>query len=313
MILRGAADNWKLVAAGRTGIETALSYLRTHDTGEPVYTVVGQPEIDGKFGYAENFAQLNYAARRTPLSDVLSHLRVHPEPRRHAIAVQAAPAREVLRDWDSENPLPYVPERVEPTLWVNNRAVVAPHSDIHDNIACVAAGARRFTLFPPEAIRHMYLGPLLGAPGGVPVSAVAMQQPDIDRYPAYAQALAVAQQATLSPGDALFIPALWWHGVESLEAFNVLVNYWFGGTGRSALSPYDALSHALLAIAELPRDKRLRWREYFDHLVFRVEEEPGAHLPEGLQDPITQPSDKQVREMLQQLVAALNSSGNTGA
>jgi hypothetical protein len=290
-----------------------LSYLRTHDTGEHVYTVVGQPEIDGRFGYAKDFAQLNYAARRTSLSDVLAHLRVHPEPRRHAIAVQAAPAREVLKNWDSENPMSFVPESVAPTLWVNNRAVVAPHSDIHDNIACVAAGERRFTLFPPEAIRHMYLGPLLGAPGGVPVSAVDMLQPDLNRYPTYAQALAVAQRATLTPGDAIFIPALWWHGVESLEVFNVLVNYWFGGTGRSALSPYDALSHALLAIAELPREKRLRWREYFDHLVFRVEGQPGEHLPAGVKDPITQPSDKQVREILQQLGSALNSGDSPGA
>ena len=30
-----------------------------------------------------------------------------------------------------------------------------------------------------------------------------------------------------APGDAIYIPPLWWHHVESLGQFNVLVNYWY--------------------------------------------------------------------------------------
>ena len=39
-----------------------------------------------------------------------------------------------------------------------------------------------------------------------------------------------AFSAELQPGDAIFIPSLWWHQVESLSAVNGLVNYWWTDT-----------------------------------------------------------------------------------
>jgi quercetin dioxygenase-like cupin family protein len=51
--------------------------------------------------------------------------------------------------------------------------------------------------------------------------------PDLDRFPRFVSALKVAQAAELSPGDAIFIPRDWFHHVEAIERFNVLVNYWW--------------------------------------------------------------------------------------
>jgi oxalate decarboxylase/phosphoglucose isomerase-like protein (cupin superfamily) len=57
---------------------------------------------------------------------------------------------------------------------------------------------------------------------------VHVTAPDLERYPRFARALDVAQEAELSAGDAIFIPRDWFHHVEAIERFNMLVNYWWG-------------------------------------------------------------------------------------
>jgi hypothetical protein len=37
---------------------------------------------------------------------------------------------------------------------------VQTHFDLPSNIACVVGGLRRFTLFPPEQLPNLYVGPL---------------------------------------------------------------------------------------------------------------------------------------------------------
>ncbi len=70
------------------------------------------------------------------------------------------------------------------SVWVGNRTRIAAHQDVPDNIACVAVGHRRFTLFPPEQLRNLYIGPLELTPAGQPVSLVDFAAPDYDRFPA---------------------------------------------------------------------------------------------------------------------------------
>ena len=310
LVLRSAVDHWPLVTASLDGISGAAAYLQPRYSGEPVYTIVGAPEIRGQFRFREDFSGLNYQARQTSLLEVLQHLAQQADPDGFAIAVQSAPLRQIVQDWDAEHRMPFAPAGIAPTLWLNNRARVAPHSDIHDNVACVVAGARRFTLFPPEQIDNLYIAPLRGAPGGVPISAANLWEPDLERHPRFAEALAAATAATLNPGDAIFIPALWWHAVESLASFNLLVNYWWGGVGTAGLSPAHALSHAVLAISALPAALRARWASYFAHLVFRASGEPGAHLPEHTADLLTVPSRDQVRDTLREISAALERAGD---
>jgi hypothetical protein len=165
----------------------------------------------------------------------------------------------------------------------------------------VAAGRRRFTLFPPEQISNLYIGPLDLTPAGAPVSLVSVTRPEFDRYPRFGHALAAAQSAELEPGDAIYIPYLWWHHVESLERFNVLVNYWWDPAPAAHAKPFVSIFHAMLAISALPADQRRAWRAHFDHYVFRLEGEPGAHLPaasQGLVAPMTPELARQMQTML---------------
>jgi hypothetical protein len=158
---------------------------------------------------------------------------------------------------------------------------VAAHNDVPDNLACVAVGRRRFTLFPRDQFRNLYLGPVDNTPAGRAVSMVDFHAPDPLRHPRFGDALAHARVAELGPGDALHIPSLWWHQVEGLDPFNVLVNYWWRDSPRWLGAPQDALNHAMLAIRDLPADQKKHWRDMFDHYVFQNSEATVAHIPEN--------------------------------
>ena len=109
-------------------------------------------------------------------------------------------------------------------------------------------------------------------------------------HPRFADAIAHGQVVDMAPGDALYIPALWWHHVEGLDDFNVLVNYWWRDTPRWLGQPQEALNHALMAIRDLPADQKAHWRDMFDHYVFDNDDSVTAHIPEGgrgVLDPMT--------------------------
>jgi hypothetical protein len=177
---------------------------------------------------------------------------------------------------------------------------VQTHYDLLSNIACVVGGRRRFTLFPPDQMPNLYMGPLDFTPSGTPVSMVPLQGPDLARFPRFSEALRHAQEAELAPGDALYIPYGWWHAVESLTPFNVLVNYWWN-PATSYGSPYGVLLHAALCLRDLPAEQRAVWRTMFEELVFKDPDQALAHLaPEhrGLLGPPSPQRAKEVRAIL---------------
>jgi hypothetical protein len=183
-----------------------------------------------------------------------------------------------------ENRLTLLPETVLPRIWLGNQVITPTHLDEWCNIACVVSGRRRFTLFPPEQIGNLYVGPLDFAPTGAPLSLVELSAPDFQRFPRFRTALAAAQGAELGPGDALFIPPLWWHNVESLEAVNVLVNYWWHaaeGVGDRRNSAFDCLLHGILSLRDLPPETRQAWGALFAHYVFGAPEGVTGHIPSG--------------------------------
>jgi hypothetical protein len=298
VVFRGLLADWPAVQRNTESRETLLQYLRSLDSGEPLYTVVGDPAIDGRLFYGENLSGVNFKRIGSPFSATLAQLlRFEHSPRPPAIAVQAASVNAALPGFVRDNPMPLLAGDVEPTLWMGNRAVVAPHFDVNDNIAVVVSGERRFTLFPPEQIGNLYVGPILDAPGGVPISMVDIRAPDFERFPRYREALASAMQATLSPGDAIYIPGPWWHGVESTASINLLVNYWFAGVGEHGLSPKHSLLHSIMSLRGLPAEQRRAWGSFFTHFLF-AERDPTEHWPDNIHDVVTRMSPEQKRVLM---------------
>jgi len=148
-----------------------------------------------------------------------------------------------------------------------------------DNLACVAAGTRRFTLFAPQLIDRLYVGPIDHTMAGQPVSLAASSGPDKERFPLFEEIKDQAVVAELEPGDALYLPKLWWHKVESTAPFNVLVNYWWDAFRSGPDAPYTSLLLSMITIAERPPAERKAWQAFFDHYVFRRHGHPLAHLP----------------------------------
>jgi hypothetical protein len=271
-ILRGLIRDWPSVEQGLISPAALVRYLNRFDAGKPVDALLSAPEIDGQLFYNDTMTGFNFLRNRLPLAEVSEQvLRYAQFPKSPAVAAQSALIRDCLPGFAEENPLTIVDANVLPRIWLGNRITTPTHVDEWNNIGCVVAGRRRFTLFPPEQIANLYIGPLDFAPTGAPMSLVSLRNPDSVRYPKFRQAVAAAHVAEVGPGDAIFIPPLWWHHVESLESFNMLVNYWWhdlAGDGALADSAFDALLHGILGIRALPPATRRAWAAFFEQYVF---------------------------------------------
>jgi hypothetical protein len=294
--------DWPAVAAARESDHAMVEYLRRCGATRQVSALVAGPEERGRFFYNAQLTGFNFRNIQVSLAEFLETVLAEDrEAPPRAMAVQSEIIPELLPVFAAENRIDLVPA-VQPRIWLGNRIHVAPHFDLMENIACNVAGRRRFTLFPPEQIANLYPGPIELTPAGTPISMVAVVDPDLERYPRYVHAWAAALQVTLDPGDALYLPYGWWHGVESLDGLNILANYWWSDAPAGIGAPYDALLHALLAYRHLPPAERDVWQSMLAHFVFS-EGDPAAHLPayaRGILGPGTPQLFARMRAMLRQ-------------
>ena len=308
-VFRGLVSDWPAVAAARQSERQLFDYMLGLRVPRPVDVAIAPPEIEGRFFYSEDFRTLNFGRGTSPLDPFLDRLlRDRDNPRPYAIAVQSLPIPEILPGFERANRTDLVDPTVVPRMWMGNKVRVATHNDLQENIGCVVAGRRRFTLFPPDQVANLYLGPLDLTPAGTPISLVDPLAPDLDRFPRFADAMAVAQVAELAPGDAIYIPYHWWHAVDSLDAVNLFVNYWWNPAPAGLGDPYLALMHGLLSLRNLPADQRAAWRAMFDHFVFCADGDPSEHLPphaRGILAPATAEQIERMRATLKQSFRAL--------
>lgn len=283
LVVRGLCRDWPLVRAAQHGFGEFAQAVATLDNGTSVDVLRMPPEAGGVVGYNADLDGFNYQHFKVTATEALQRLAAYsrvegPVP---GLALQSALIAECMPGFLDTHAVPGLPPSVQPRLWVGNRVTTPAHFDASHNIAVVACGRRRFTLFPVEQVANLYIGPLDFAPTGAAITMARPDAPDFDAHPRLREALAHALVAELEPGDALYLPPLWWHQVESLAPLNALVNYWWVPAqleGRATTPALAALLHARLAFAALPERERRDWRVLFDHYVFGGED-PAAHIP----------------------------------
>lgn len=304
-VVRGLVADWPLVQAGQRSSAAARAYILAHARDIPFTVSVGTPESGGRLFY-DDAMRMNFATVRAKLPDVFARIdTVEDQPDAPPIYFASIDMGAFFTGLHEANRVDLGTRTPIASIWMGTRTRIAAHNDVPDNLACVAVGRRRFTLFPREQFRNLYLGPVDNTPAGRAVSLVDFHAPDFARFPLFREALAHAQVAELGPGDALHIPAMWWHQVEGLAPFNVLVNYWWRDTPRWLGAPQDALNHALLAIRDLPDNQKQHWRDMFDYYVFNNDDQGVAHIPEDARSvlaPLTPESAGRLRaHLLRQL------------
>ena len=280
LVFRGLVSDWPLVQKSRESSEDADQYLRNAYEGSPVTAFTSESGADGRIFYTEGLADTNFRQIRTDLGWVLDQIREHADdPESPVIYMGSMALAYCLPSIRKANSLSLPGIEATVRIWIGNRSRVAAHYDVPENIACVCAGNRRFTLFPPDQLENLYVGPIDFTPAGQSISLVDFEDPDLDQYPRFAEAMEHGQSSELAPGDAIYIPSMWWHHVEGLEPFNILINHWWRTCPNYMGAPQDALLHAILSVRDLPQAQRDAWREIFDHYVFRSDESTAKHIP----------------------------------
>ncbi len=281
VVVRQLVSSWPAVQACSESVQSAREYLLRLWSQKPVTVYVGDESINGRFFYNDDFNGFNFRSGSAKLSEVLDRLAEENRAKDiDAIYIGSTPVDEWLPGFRQQNSVVLPTDDALVSFWMGSETTISAHFDFPDNLLCVVAGRRRVTLFPPEQLENLYVGPLDNTPSGQAISLVDFDNPDLQKYPKFADAMNAASVVELEPGDALFIPSMWWHHIKALSPFNLMVNHWWCSTPASFGSPSVALLAGILTIRSLPERQKKIWRNMFDHYVF--ENSPGvtAHIPE---------------------------------
>ncbi|KAH7343678.1 Clavaminate synthase-like protein [Rhizoctonia solani] len=143
--------------------------------------------------------------------------------------------------WASEA-LGRTPDAVN--IWIGgSRSVTSVHSDPYENIYSVIRGSKHFTLLPPtegytlreQRVPHArYVRPTPSSPleiEPIPNSTVRWAEVDPTISSISDTDIGAPLRVTVSAGDALYLPAGWWHHVaqsgDRESGMCIAVNWWY--------------------------------------------------------------------------------------
>ena len=198
LVIRDLCANWPQVIAAKQGSKNALDYLLGLANTAPVRSFSSQAIHQGRYFYNADFSGLNFSQHADNLLSVLQKLALTlTQTGSDSLYMGSTAVEYCAPGFSVENPLTVTDYNCLTSLWVGNHSQIAAHYDNADNLACVAAGERTFTLMPTDQVNNLYVGPLEFTPAGQAISLVDFSNPDLSRFPRFKEALSKAQSATL--------------------------------------------------------------------------------------------------------------------
>ncbi|MBU3020717.1 cupin-like domain-containing protein [Aestuariibacter sp. A3R04] len=298
-VVRGLAEGWPLCRHNTNDIDF-VDLLNNSNNDIPVSYFELPASANGRIFYNDDFSGFNFSHHQSAFSEFANKLLDETS----CCYMGSTPLSFAFPALIPMINAPWAPADAIINLWVGNACTVSAHYDVLQNLAVNITGERTFTLFPPEAIRDLYPGPVHKAPGGQAISLVNFSNIDEQQFPRFKYALKTATTTTLTAGDAIFIPSLWWHHVQSAKPLNTLLNFWYrhDATPVHQPRPMDALFLTLAAVRDLPDAQKKGWMEIFKYYVFEHDEADTAHIPPSARERLTHPLPEDMQKQLRTLV-----------
>ena len=299
VVLRGFGKDWPVVSAAKLSVNAATEHIASTYSGAPLNACYLPAAANGRVFYDQNYTAFNFENRRVDFQNFVEDLLGCDDA--STIYIGSTELARLFPRLKSECEIDHPLANGLVNIWLGGRTNVSAHYDVQQNLACCLVGRRQFRLYPPGQVSSLYPGPLHFSPGGREISLVDASKPDYERFPRYKEAEKHSVSVVLEPGDALIIPSLWWHQVEGLDAFNVLLTHWWQIPPRYMGRPTDALLMALMSIRDLPEHEREAWHALFKYYIF--EYEGSSHIPKAvrgmLEAPLTEEEARKLRAQLQ--------------
>jgi hypothetical protein len=134
----------------------------------------------------------------------------------------------------------------------------ALHYDLSDNYLTVIDGEKDVLLLPPGGLNDLSVTPLW-------LTSCGTSRLEPRQIEAYARACAGAYRCRIRPGETLYVPRNWWHGIEN-RGLTLAVAYTYAWPFRSLLRWRQARLQIRYSL-DAALDKRPALRRYADRLV----------------------------------------------
>lgn len=302
VLLKQQIADWPIVQLAKQSHSELQAYLRRFDSGLEMLTFALEIRFNGRIFYNDDYSGMNFDKLVMSLPSFFNAIAKNHQ----TLYMGSTNIQKYFPGLRDENELEFGIAKTDTVanLWLGNQSLIAAHFDFPNNFACNLCGTRVVTLFPPEQVDNLYIGPLDFNPAGPAISLVDPDAPDFDKYPKYKQAMAASIEVVLEPGDVLFIPSMWWHQIRACSDFNLLMNYWWKPTPAWMPSPMQALNLALMSMKSLPAEQKQAWQNLFRQFVF--EDGNFSHIPHSAQGVLGELDELTARKLRAQILAALN-------